>query len=152
MIGDLFGAGSETTVTTLRWALLFMFHNPLVQQKVHAEIDRVIGSQRQITCSDTTNLPYTMAVISEVQRLGDIVPLSVPHMNIEDTTLRGYYIPARTTVLVNLHGVHYDPRYWEKPQEFKPERFLDSEGQYKKPDELIPFSIGRYLHVHGWAY
>ncbi|MEE6502695.1 hypothetical protein FKM82_004606 [Ascaphus truei] len=93
---DLFTAGTETSTTTLRWALLFMLRYPDVQSKVQEEIDRVIGRDRKPTMGDMLKMPYTNAVIHETQRYGDIVPLSIPHMTYRDTEIRGYFIPKRT--------------------------------------------------------
>uniref|UniRef100_A0A667WY03 Cytochrome P450, family 2, subfamily N, polypeptide 13 n=1 Tax=Myripristis murdjan TaxID=586833 RepID=A0A667WY03_9TELE len=90
---DLFVAGTETTSTTLLWALTFLIKNPDVQEKVQAEIDRVIGQTRQPTMADRPNMPYTDAVIHEIQRMGNIVPLNGLRMAAKDTTLGGYFIP-----------------------------------------------------------
>ncbi|XP_071343745.1 cytochrome P450 2J6-like isoform X2 [Trachinotus anak] len=90
---DLFVAGSETTSTTLRWAFLYMAKYPEIQEKVQAEIDRVIGQSRQPSMDDRVNLPYTDAVVHEVQRMGNIVPLSLPHATNRSIQLGGYTIP-----------------------------------------------------------
>uniref|UniRef100_A0A3Q2WP03 Cytochrome P450 2J2-like n=1 Tax=Haplochromis burtoni TaxID=8153 RepID=A0A3Q2WP03_HAPBU len=90
---DLFGAGTETTTTTLYWGLLYMIHYPVIQEKVQAEIDAVIGSSRQPSMSDRENMPYTNAVIHEIQRMGNILPLSLSHMTNKDTILDKYTIP-----------------------------------------------------------
>ena len=76
---DLFLAGSETTSTTLTWAYLFMIRYPEVQEKVQQELDQVVGTDRLPSCSDRPNLPYTEAVLMEVQRCGNITPLGVQH-------------------------------------------------------------------------
>ncbi|NXU64700.1 CP2D3 protein, partial [Horornis vulcanius] len=93
---DLFTAGSETTSTTLRWALLYMLLHPEIQSKVQAEIDEVIGRERPPTMKDQASMPYTNAVIHEVQRCGDIVPVGLPHMTYRDTELQGFFIPKVT--------------------------------------------------------
>ncbi|NWI92830.1 CP2D3 protein, partial [Pitta sordida] len=140
---DLFGAGSETTTTTLQWALLFMILHPEIQCKVQAEIDKVIGRERSPTMRDQVSMPYTNAVIHEVQRYGDIVPVGLPHMTYRDTELQGFFIPKGTTVITHLSSVLKDETVWEKPNEFYPEHFLDANGQFVKPGAFLPFSAGR---------
>ncbi|NWR87050.1 CP2DH protein, partial [Furnarius figulus] len=141
--GDLFGAGSETTTTTLRWALLYMLLHPEIQSKVQAEIDNVIGRERSPTMKDQMSMPYTNAVIHEAQRYGDIVPVGIPHLTYRDTELQGFFIPKGTTVITNLSSVLKDETVWEKPNEFYPEHFLDANGQFVKPEAFLPFSAGR---------
>ncbi|NXS55060.1 CP2DR protein, partial [Brachypteracias leptosomus] len=140
---DLFSAGSETTSTTLRWAFLYMLLHPEIQNKVHAEIDEVIGRERSPTMKDQVNMPYTNAVIHEVQRYGDIVPVGIPHRTYRDTELQGFFIPKGTTVITNLSSVLKDETVWEKPNEFYPEHFLDAKGRFVKPEAFLPFSAGR---------
>ncbi|NXS18454.1 CP2DR protein, partial [Mystacornis crossleyi] len=140
---DLFTAGSETTSTTLRWGLLYMLFHPEIQSKVQAEIDKVIGRERPPTMKDQASMPYTNAVIHEVQRYGDIAPVALPHMTYRDTELQGFFIPKGTTVITNLSSVLKDETVWEKPHEFYPEHFLDANGQFVKPEAFLPFSAGR---------
>ncbi|NXQ92211.1 CP2D3 protein, partial [Nyctibius grandis] len=140
---DLFIAGSETTSTTLRWAVLYMLLHPQIQSKVQAEIDKVIGRERSPTMEDQVSMPYTNAVIHEVQRYADIVPVGLPHMTYRDTELHGFFIPKGTTIITNLSSVLKDEAVWEKPNEFYPEHFLDANGQFVKPEAFLPFSAGR---------
>ncbi|NXK55042.1 CP2D3 protein, partial [Chauna torquata] len=140
---DLFAAGSETTSTTLRWAFLNMLLHPEIQSKVQKEIDMVIGRERPPTMADQVNMPYTNAVIHEVQRYGDVVPIGLPHMTYRDTELQGFFIPKGTTVITNLSSVLKDESVWKKPNEFYPEHFLDANGQFVKPEAFMPFSAGR---------
>lgn len=140
---DLFSAGTETTSTTLRWALLYILLYPDVQSKVQEEIDKVIGRDRSPQMEDQVNMPYTNAVIHETQRYGDIVPVAVPHMTYRDTELQGFFIPKGTTVITNLSSVLKDETVWEKPHQFYPEHFLDADGQFVKPEAFLPFSAGR---------
>ncbi|XP_053886393.1 cytochrome P450 2D15-like isoform X2 [Malaclemys terrapin pileata] len=139
---DLFTAGTETTSTTLRWALLYMLLHPDIQCKVHEEIDKVIGRDRSPKMEDQANMPYTNAVIHETQRYGDIVPAGLPHMTYRDTELQGYFIPKGTTVITNLSSVLKDETVWEKPHQFYPEHFLDADGQFVKREAFLPFSAG----------
>ncbi|XP_018426075.1 PREDICTED: cytochrome P450 2K4-like [Nanorana parkeri] len=142
LVGNLFAAGMETTSTTLRWALLLMIEYPDIQKKVQDEIDKVIGTA-QSTLEHRKQMPYTNAVIHEIQRYGDIVPGSLPHETSQDVTFRGFFIPKGTTVIPVLSSSLRDERYFEKPYEFYPEHFLDSKGNFKKNDAFIPFSIGK---------
>ncbi|XP_076873292.1 cytochrome P450 2J2-like [Brachyhypopomus gauderio] len=140
---DLFEAGTETTATTMRWALLYMMKFPQIQKKVQAEIDRVIGQSRQPTLDDRANMPYTEAVIHETQRMGNIIPLGFPKRACKDTTLGGYFIPKGTAVTISLSSVLNDKSEWETPDTFNPGHFLDDQGQFRKRDAFMPFSAGR---------
>ncbi|XP_005406339.2 PREDICTED: cytochrome P450 2U1, partial [Chinchilla lanigera] len=143
IIGDLFVAGTDTTTNSLLWCLLYMCLYPDVQEKVHAEIKRVIGPTRAPSLTDKAQMPYTEATIMEVQRLTVVVPLAIPHMTSEKTVLQGYTIPKGTVILPNLWAVHRDPAIWENPDEFHPSRFLDDQGQLLKTEAFIPFGIGK---------
>ncbi|XP_049911350.1 cytochrome P450 2J2-like [Epinephelus moara] len=140
---DLFLAGSETTSKTLQWGLIYLIKNPHIQDKVQAEIDRVIGQTRQPSMADRPNLPYSDAVIHEIQRMGNIVPLNGLRMAAKDTTVGGYVIPKGTSVMPNLTSVLFDKTEWETPDTFNPEHFLDAEGKFVRRDAFLPFSAGK---------
>lgn len=139
---DLFVAGTETTSTTLRWGLLYMALYPEIQEKVQAEIDRVLGQLQQPSTAARESMPYTNAVIHEVQRMGNIIPLNVPREVAEDTTLAGYHLPKGTMVITNLTALHSDPTEWATPDTFNPEHFLEN-GKFKKREAFLPFSVGK---------
>ncbi|CAH1225024.1 CYP1A1 [Branchiostoma lanceolatum] len=143
-ISDMFGGGTNTTIHTLRWAILFLAAHPEVQEKVAAELDGAVGRDRLPELSDREATPYTEATIHEVMRMGSIAPLSLPHATTVDTTLRGYQIPKGTWIMPNLWALHHDPATWGDPDVFRPERFLDENGKpIPKPAALMPFSAGR---------
>uniref|UniRef100_A0A672ZZ77 Cytochrome P450 2J2-like n=1 Tax=Sphaeramia orbicularis TaxID=375764 RepID=A0A672ZZ77_9TELE len=142
---DLFAAGSETTSTTLRWAFLYMVKYPEIQERVQAEIDSVIGQSRPPSVDDRADLPYTDAVIHEIQRMGNIAPLSLPHVTNRDVHLRGHTIPKGVTIIPNLTSVLFDKREWKTPFTFNPGHFLNEEGKFVKPAAFIPFSAGKRL-------
>ncbi|XP_068089313.1 uncharacterized protein [Hyperolius riggenbachi] len=142
LIAQLFGAGMETTSTTLRWAILIMIKYPEVQKKVQSEIDRVIGTAPP-KLEHRKQMPYTEAVVCEVQRFGDIAPTNLPHATAQDVTLRGYFIPKGTTIMPVLSSALRDEAYFAKPYEFYPEHFLDADGNFKKIEAFIPFSQGK---------
>uniref|UniRef100_A0A8C9HUU7 Cytochrome P450 2D6 n=1 Tax=Piliocolobus tephrosceles TaxID=591936 RepID=A0A8C9HUU7_9PRIM len=143
VVADLFSAGMVTTSTTLAWGLLLMILHPDVQRRVQQEIDDVIGQVRRPEMGDQARMPYTTAVIHEVQRFGDIVPLNMPHMTSRDIEIQGFLIPKGTTLFTNLSSVLKDEAVWEKPFRFHPEHFLDAQGHFVKPEAFLPFSAGR---------
>ncbi|XP_078141652.1 cytochrome P450 2J2-like [Centroberyx gerrardi] len=144
---DLIEAGTESAATTLRWALVFMMNYPEIQEKVQAEIDRVIGQSRQPTMADRPRMPYTDAVIHETQRMGNIVPLGFPKMASKDTMLGRYFIPKGTAIMTNLSSVLFDKNEWETPDTFNPEHFLDSEGRFRRREAFLPFSAGKRVCI-----
>eukprot|EP00058_Branchiostoma_floridae_P004126 XP_002589614.1 hypothetical protein BRAFLDRAFT_81582 [Branchiostoma floridae] len=142
---DMFVAGIESTTITLRWGLLYMVLHPEEQQKVQAELDSVLGTDHDVpTLAHRSQLPYTEATIMEIQRIRAIAPLSVPHATVQDTTFRGYDIPAKTQVIGNIWSAQMDPEFWPNPEKFDPRRFLDSDGKVvTRPESFMPFSMGR---------
>uniref|UniRef100_UPI0037E83669 cytochrome P450 2K1-like n=1 Tax=Semicossyphus pulcher TaxID=241346 RepID=UPI0037E83669 len=139
---DLFGAGTGAPLQTLRWCFLFMAKYPQIQDKVHEELSRVVGS-REVWVDDRKNLPYSNAVIHETQRLASIVPTSIPHQTSQDITFHGYFIKKGTVVFPLLTSVLHDESEWETPLTFNPSHFLDKEGKFVKRDAFMPFSAGR---------
>lgn len=139
---DLMFAGTETTSSTLRWALLFMAVHPEIQAQVQAEIDAVIGQARPPALEDRNKLHYTNAVIHEVQRKGNVIPFNVPRMASEDTYVDGYYIPKGTVVMTNLTSLLFDKNEWKTPDTFNPEHFL-KDGKFWKNEYFLPFSTGK---------
>ncbi|XP_053769742.1 steroid 21-hydroxylase [Desmodus rotundus] len=124
---DLFVGGTETTSTTLSWAVAFLLHHPEVQQRLQEELDRELGpgaGSSQVPYKDRTRLPLLNATIAEVLRLRPVVPLALPHRTTRPSSIFGYDIPEGTVVIPNLQGAQLDETVWERPHEFWPDRFL----------------------------
>ncbi|KAL3883906.1 hypothetical protein ACJMK2_030136 [Sinanodonta woodiana] len=147
LVGDLFGAGTETTSTTLLWAVLYLLHYPDVQEKCYDEIQTVLGMERLPSLDDRSHLPYCEATILETLRIAAVVPLAVPHATTRDVYFRGFRIPKESSILINLDSILHDCDIFNDPGVFRPERFLDSSGQVRKPKEFIPFSCGRRVCI-----
>ncbi len=145
VISDLFVAGSETTSAVLNWGILFMILHPDIQKIVQKELDEVTGKSRLPLYKDRTKTPYTEAVIQEIFRLGNILPLGVPHYTATGGTLGNgkYYIPPNTSVIPELGAVLKDPKIFPDPEKFDPDRHLNKNGTFAAHPKVIPFGLGR---------
>uniref|UniRef100_A0A3P9PZN7 Cytochrome P450 2F5-like n=1 Tax=Poecilia reticulata TaxID=8081 RepID=A0A3P9PZN7_POERE len=159
---NLFIAGTETTSSTIRYALSVLIKHKNIQvcciekKKMQEEIDSVIGRERCPNMEDRKSLPFSDAVIHEIQRFLDIVPFSLPHYALEDISFRGYTIPEvlysvyillhtvhGTSIVPLLHSVLKDEKQWAAPYSFNPQHFLDQNGNFKKNPAFLPFSAGK---------
>lgn len=142
-VGELIIAGTETTTNTLRWAMLYMALYPNIQERVHREIDSVLTNGRTPTLEDKHKMPYVEAVLHEVLRFCNIVPLGIFRATSQDASVNGYKIPKGTMVITNLYSVHFDEKYWQEPGVFAPQRFLDNNGNFVRREAFLPFSLGK---------
>ncbi len=128
------------------WALHFMIVHPDVQNKVRAEIDFVTGRARLPHLSDMKNTPYTQAVIHEVFRKANLVPIT-HHFSADGGNLHNgdkiYAVPPKTTVVLNYGAVVSDPHCFPNPDLFDPDRFLNNQGQFQPDKKLVTFGLGK---------
>ncbi|XP_026101272.1 cytochrome P450 2M1 [Carassius auratus] len=143
VVWNMFSAGTETTSSTLRHALLLMMKHPDIQERVQKEIDEIVGQDHWPSIENRQNLPYTDAVIHEIQRHMDLSPIAVPHKMMCDTEYNGYVIPKGVTVFPLLSSVLIDPKLWKNPNCFYPENFLDANGRFQKNDAFVVFGMGK---------
>jgi cytochrome P450 len=143
---DVLMAGTETTSATLQWAVLLMARHPDVQGRVQEELDCVLGPGRLPRPEEQRSLPYTSAVLHEVQRFITLLP-HVPRCTAADTRLGGYLLPKGTPVIPLLTSVLLDKTQWDTPGQFNPGHFLDAEGRFVKRAAFLPFSAGRRVCV-----
>ncbi|XP_044135480.1 cytochrome P450 1A1 [Bufo gargarizans] len=146
IVNDLFGAGFDTITTALSWSLMYLIANPEIQEKIHKELDQVIGRERRPKSSDRAQLPYTEAFILEMFRHSSFLPFTIPHCTNSDTVLNGYFIPKGICVLINQWQVNHDPKLWKDPFNFCPERFLNEDGSSinkNESEKVMIFGLGK---------
>ncbi|KAL0715636.1 hypothetical protein Bca4012_064958 [Brassica carinata] len=131
------------------WTMAETINNPNILERLRGEIDFVVGKSRSIQETDRPNLPYLQAVVKEGLRLHPPGPFLVRRFQ-ESCKIKEFYVPGQTILLVNVYAIMRDPDLWEDPDEFKPERFLNSSRSSEQEEEIkeqafkyIPFRSGR---------
>ncbi|RXG59090.1 cytochrome P450 2L1 [Armadillidium vulgare] len=141
---DLFGAGYQTTATAICWSIYYMSKFPETQRKLQKEIDEVLTNKRQASLEDKPRLPYTEAFINETLRYASQTQFHLPRTVTKDTKLLGYTIPKDSLIFPAAEAVHYDRSHFDSPKEFRPERFLNSNGRFEFPKSgYFPFGTGK---------
>ncbi|XP_077556690.1 cytochrome P450 1A1-like [Haemaphysalis longicornis] len=143
VIIDIFGAASDTSARTLQFLTLRLAQEPAYQDRIKKEIDEKIGRRPPIY-GDRANLPFTVACLLETLRFHPVAPFGLPHNTSTNTTVGGLTIPKDTGIIYNIYGVNHDPKLWDEPEIFRPERFLDpSTGALRKDvGPLLSFGLG----------
>ena len=144
---DIFIAGVSTSAFTMIWAMTELIRNPRVMKKVQDEIrTNLEDNKERITEQDLSKLHYFKLVVKEVFRLHPAVPFLLPRETISQVKIQGYDIPTKTQIMINVYAIARDPKLWTNPDEFNPDRFLDSSVDYKGLNfELLPFGSGRRI-------
>ncbi|CAL4981447.1 unnamed protein product [Urochloa decumbens] len=146
VIFDLFAAGSETAAVTLQWAMAELMQNPTVMSKAQAEVREAFGSEMKVAEEGISNLTYLQWVIKETLRLHPPGPLLIPRECLQTCKVMNYDVPKGTMLIVNAWAISRDPRYWDEPETFKPERFEHDTREYKGNHfEFTPFGAGRRI-------
>jgi cytochrome P450 len=140
----MFVGGTDTSSTILEWSMAELVKNPSIMKRAQEEVRKVVNKKSKIDVNDIKKMDYLKCILKETLRLHPPLPLSVPRETITSVKIGGYDISAKTKVFVNTWAIQRDPKVWERPEEFIPERFEDSPMDYKGQDfEFIPFGGGR---------
>nr|BAB20076.1 flavonoid 3',5'-hydroxylase [Torenia hybrid cultivar] len=143
---NLFTAGTDTSSSTIEWALSEMLKKGKILKRAQEEMDRVVGRERRLVESDIEKLGYLKAICKETFRKHPSTPLNLPRISSEACVVNGHYIPKGTRLSVNIWAIGRDPEVWEDPLEFNPDRFLHSKMDPRGNDfELMPFGAGRRI-------
>uniref|UniRef100_A0A8C3RXZ0 Cytochrome P450 1A n=1 Tax=Chelydra serpentina TaxID=8475 RepID=A0A8C3RXZ0_CHESE len=142
-VNDIFGAGFDTVSTCLFWIFLYLVNNSDIQTKIQEEIDGKIGL-RSPRFNDRKDLHYTEAFISEILRHTSFIPFTIPHRSMKETIINGYLIPQDICIFVNMYQVNHDETLWENADLFRPERFLNENGELDKSlaEKVLIFGMG----------
>ncbi|KAK4364176.1 hypothetical protein RND71_015534 [Anisodus tanguticus] len=149
LIQDMIAAATDTSAVTNEWAMAEVIKHPRVLKKIQEELDIVVGSDRMVTESDLIHLKYLRCVVRETFRMHPAGPFLIPHESTSDTHINGYYIPAKTRVFINTHGLGRNTKIWDNIDEFRPERHLPNDDitrveiSHGLDFKILPFSAGK---------
>jgi cytochrome P450 len=133
-------AGHETTATALTWTWYLLSQHPLIEDRLHAELDQVLSGQPP-SVEHLPRLPYTRMILEETLRLYPPT-FSLSRRALVDDEIGGYALPAKSTILLCPYTTHRHPAFWEDPDEFKPERFLPERAAGRPHFAYFPFGGG----------
>lgn len=146
LAGNLFGAGSDTSSSTLITFVLACCAFPEALPKAWEELDRVVGPHRSPSWEDEPELVYTKALVKEVFRWRSVAIIGgQPHAPVSDDTWNGYHIPKGTWTQGNVWAIHHNEREFPDSDRFMPERFLKDSAQAR------PFANERGYMTFGWG-
>lgn len=146
VLEDMFIAGTDTTSSVLEWTIAELARNPSMMEKAQEEVRRVVGKKSKIDDNDIIRMEYLKCVIKESLRVHPPAPLLLPRETSEMVKLGGYCIPSKTRVFFNVWAIQKDPKIWENPEDFIPERFMNNPVDLKGQEcHCLPFGAGRRI-------
>ncbi|KAJ7520214.1 hypothetical protein O6H91_20G072500 [Diphasiastrum complanatum] len=149
VLWEMIFRGTDTVAILTEWVLAELVIHPAVQERLHRELDEVVGSSRHVTDSDVSRMSYLQAVVKETLRLHPPGPLlSWARLARHDAYIAGHHIPTGTSAMVNMWAITHDESVWPDASSFKPERFMISDGGVEidirgNDLRLAPFGAGR---------
>jgi cytochrome P450 len=140
----MFVAGTDTSATILEWLMAELIKNPSIMKRAQEEVRRVVSKKSKLDKNDINKMDYLKCILKETLRLHPPIPLLLPRETLTSVKIGGYDIPPKTRVYTNTWAMQRDPKVWERPEEFLPERFKDNPIDFRGQDfEFIPFGGGR---------
>ncbi|XP_066933392.1 uncharacterized protein [Clytia hemisphaerica] len=143
LLSDTMVAGIDTTMSAMKLTVYNLAKYTTKAEICFKEIQGVLVDKKNMTLEESQKCHYLRAFLHESLRTKDVSPLGVPHRAQTDIEIEGYTIPKNTTVFFNLYAMHNDESLFEEPHSFKPERFLNTEGEFVQNEKFVGFSIGR---------
>ncbi|KAG0453590.1 hypothetical protein HPP92_024894 [Vanilla planifolia] len=142
----MIGAGIDTSFVILDWTMTELMCKPNIMRKVQEEIREIVKGEELVKEEHLSKTQYLKAIIKEVLRLHPPAPLLLPRESMLDCQIHNYEIPKNTRIIINAWAISRDSENWEFPEEFKPERFINCDVDYKGNNfEYIPFGAGRRI-------
>jgi cytochrome P450 len=138
-------AGYESTASGVSWTWYLLARHPDVAQRLRAELDAVLGDEDP-TLEHIARLPFLRAVIDEAFRLYPAFPMYF-RTSIEADRVGPYELPAKAQIIISPYATQHDPRYWDEPERFQPERFLDGHLSERQESAYYPFGKGQRICI-----
>ncbi|CUA73702.1 O-methylsterigmatocystin oxidoreductase [Rhizoctonia solani] len=149
---SIYGGATDTTISSYLTFFLAMIYNPEAQKNAQAEIDHLIGNDRLPKLSDRDSLPYVEALYKEVLRWQPVAPFAIPHrLGPEEDTYQGMRIPVGCLLIPNIWGMSRDLKFYQDPEAFRPERFIDTathEAEFDPQNYVFGFGRRRCPGIH----
>ncbi|XP_046568949.1 cytochrome P450 2D14-like isoform X1 [Haliotis rubra] len=144
---EIISAGYLTTRGTLLGIFMALVEHPELQDTLYQHIKDSIGD-RKVKVEDRGSLPFVDAMVLEAVRYLTHGPVSLPHRTNKDMEIDGYRIPKDSILLSNFWSMAHNEKVWDSPWVFRPQRFLDDQGNLLPPDHpvrqrFLPFGVGK---------